>query len=88
MSKDKYVGKVVLVNLPNNSRPRYRWIVSKRDDGKYVARTPKIGVLIRDLHKKRSIDYGGEHTLPNGFTFWNSNTKRNSTLKKTKKRKL
>jgi hypothetical protein len=37
---------------PNNVRPRYRWIVSKIDDGKYIARTPKIGVLIKDLGKK------------------------------------
>ena len=82
MSKDKYVGKVILVNLPNNSRPRYRWIVSKRDDGKYIARTPKIGVLIRDLNKKRDTDYGMEHVLPKGFTFWNVN--RNFTSKKSK----
>ena len=95
MSKDKYVGKVMLVNLPNNSRPRYRWIVSKRDDGKYIVRTPKIGVLIRDLNKKRNTDYGKEHALPKGFTFWN--VKRNSTSRnkprnkpknKTKKTKL
>ena len=70
MTKDKYVGKVLLVNLPNNSRPRYRWIVSKRNDGKYIARTPKIGVLIRELNKKRETDYGAEHILPKGFTFW------------------
>ena len=50
---DKHIGKVILVELPNNSRPRYRWIVSKRDDGKYIARAPKIGILIRDLNKKR-----------------------------------
>ena len=30
MVYDKYVGKVVLVNLPNNKRPRYRWIVKKK----------------------------------------------------------
>ena len=85
MSKDKYIGKVLLVNLPNNSRPRYRWIVSKRDDGKYIARTPKIGVLIRDLNKQRHNDYGEEHALPKGFTFWNAN--KNSIAKKLKKTK-
>ena len=52
MVHDKYIGKVVLVNLPNNKRPRYRWIVKKNDDGRYIARTPKLGVLLRDLHKK------------------------------------
>ena len=85
MSKDKYVDKVLLVNLPNNSRPRYRWIVSKRDDGKYIARTPKIGVLIRDLNKKRNTDYGPEHALPKGFAFWNAS--KNSISKKLKNKK-
>lgn len=85
MSKDKYVGKVVMINLPNNLRPRFRWIVSKRDDGKYIARTPKIGVLIRDLNKKRDTDFGSEHVLPKGFTFRNTN--RSSTSKKSKKQK-
>ncbi len=55
---DKYIGKVILVNLPNNKRPRYRWIVRKRDDGRYIVRTPKIGVLIRDQ------DFGKETLLP------------------------
>jgi hypothetical protein len=54
---DKYIGKVILVNLPNNKRPRYRWIVRKRDDGRYIVRTPKIGVLIRDLNLKRDRDF-------------------------------
>lgn len=85
MFKDKYVGEVLLVNLPNNLRPRYRWIVSKKDDGKYIARTPKIGVLIRDLKKKRDTDYGSEHVLPKGFTFWN--VMKNRTSKKSKKSK-
>lgn len=49
---DKYIGKVILVNLPNNKRPRYRWIIRKRDDGRYIVRTPKICVLIRDLNLK------------------------------------
>ena len=29
MVHDKYIGKVLLVELPNNLRPRYRWIVKK-----------------------------------------------------------
>ena len=28
---DKHIGKVILVELPNNSRPRYRQIVKKID---------------------------------------------------------
>ena len=55
---DKYIGKVILVNLPNNKRPR------KRDDGRYIVRTPKIGVLIRDLMLKRDKDFGKETLLP------------------------
>ena len=38
---DKYIGKVLLVHLPNNKRPRYRWIVKKNDNGRYIARAPK-----------------------------------------------
>ncbi len=40
--KDKYVGKVILVNLPNNKSPRYRWIVRKRNDNRYIIRAPKL----------------------------------------------
>jgi len=35
-----------------------KWIARKRDDGRYIVRTPKIGVLIRDP------DYGKETLLP------------------------
>ena len=35
-----------------------KWIVKKRDDGLYIVRTPKIGVLIRDQ------DFGKETLLP------------------------
>ena len=58
-----YVGKVILVNLPNNKRPRYRWIVRKRDDGRFIVRTPKDGALIRDLRLKRDNDFGKESLL-------------------------
>jgi hypothetical protein len=93
MIKDIHVGKVVLVNLPNNSRPRYRWIVTKRDDGRYIARTPKLGILIRDLHKKIDNDYNSEHLLPKDVSFWKAKiqTKRRKVKKsnknKTKRRK-
>lgn len=30
---DKYIGKVLIVQLPNNVRPRFRWIVRKIHDG-------------------------------------------------------
>ena len=83
MVDDKYVGKVLMVQLPNNSRPRFRWIVKKRDDGRYIARSPKIGVLIRDLDKKLDKDYNSEHLLPKNFSFWKSLSK----SKKSKKSK-
>ena len=90
MVHDKYVGKVVLVNLPNNKRPRYRWIVKKRDDGRYIARTPKIGVLIRDLHKKIEKDFNSEHLLPKNISFWKSarerRGKRSRRVKRTRTR--
>ena len=75
MVHDKYVGKVVLVYLPNNKRPRHRWIVKKNDDGRYIARTPKIGVLIRDLNKKLEKDFNSEHLLPKNISFWKSASK-------------
>ena len=87
MIDDKYIGKVVLVNLPNNSRPRYRWIVKKRDDGRYIARTPKTGILIRDLNKKLEKDYNPEHILPKNFSFWKSLSQERKSKKKTKKNK-
>ena len=48
---DKYVEKVLMVQLPNNVKPRFRWIVRKIHDRRYITRAPKIGVLIRDLDK-------------------------------------
>ena len=68
-----YIGKVILVELPNNKRARYRWIVRKREDGRFIVRTPKDGVLLRDLNKKRDYDYGKETLLPKGATIWTSN---------------
>ena len=59
-----YVGKIVYVELPNTKRKRLRWIVRTREDGRYIIRTPKIGVLIRDLNKKRDSDYGKETLMP------------------------
>lgn len=94
MPKDKYVGKVLMVNLPNNKRPRFRWIVRKREDGRYIARAPKIGVLIRDLDKKLDEDYNKEQLLPKDFTFEESpilkkkskkNSNNNNKTKKSKK---
>ena len=38
---DKYIDKTILVNLSNTKRRQYRWIVSERDDDRYIVRTPK-----------------------------------------------
>ncbi len=80
--KNKYVGKVLYIHTHKNSRPRYRWIVRQRDDGRYIARTPKIHTLIRQLKYKRDKDFGKEHLLPNDFSFWKHNGSRRSTRKR------
>ena len=61
---DKYIGKVVLLKLPNNNRPRYFWIVRKKESGRYIIRSPKNGVLIRDLKLLRNSDFGAEKIMP------------------------
>ena len=63
---DKHIGKVIFTILPNTKRPQYRWIIRKRQDGRYVTRLPKVGVLLRELKLKRDNDYGKETLLPIG----------------------
>lgn len=63
---DKYIGKVVYLKLPNNKKPRYFWIVRKNENGKYIIRSPKIGILIKDLNKKSNNDFGPEKLMPLG----------------------
>ena len=69
VKKDKYIGKVILVKLPNNKRRRYRWITRKNENGRYYARAPKIGVLIRDLDLKRDKDFNKEVLLPKNTVY-------------------
>ena len=71
---DKYIGKVILVNLP-----RHRWIVRKRDDGRYIVRTPKIGIRIGELDLLRNDDFGKETLLPK-----NSKPNYTAEIKKSK----
>jgi len=78
---EKKVGKVVFLHLPNIKRPQYRWIVRKRDDGRYITRVPKVGVLLRNLRLKRNDDYGKETLLPIGSKLYS----RSKTLKRKKK---
>ena len=61
---DKYIGKVAFLKLPNNNTPRYFWIVRKKENGRYIIRSPKIGVLIKDLKLLRNIDFGPEKIMP------------------------
>ena len=70
MPKDKNVGKVKMVYLPNNKYPQWRWIVKKREDGRYIARTPNMGVLIRDLSRKFDKHYKPEKLLPKNISFY------------------
>ena len=86
---DKYIGKVILLYLPNNKRPRYRWIVRKRDDGRYIVRAPKIGTLRKDINLKRNSDFNKETLLPKNskiYEYQNEISKKSHTKKnKTKK---
>ena len=81
MPKNKYIGKVVFVNLPGVSRPRMRWVVRINENGKYVLRAPKVGVMVRNLQMHRDEDFGPETILPKGASFFNSKGK----SKKSKK---
>ena len=60
---DTYIGKVILLRIPNVKRRRYRWIVKKQVNGRYVVRAPKVGVLHRELRLKRPSDFGKETLL-------------------------
>ena len=63
---EKSIGKVVLLHIPNTKRPQYKWIVRKRDDGRYITRSPKRGVVLNKLQLKRDCDYNKEVLLPIG----------------------
>jgi len=85
---EKNIGKVILVSLPNTKRPQYRWIVKKREDGRYITRTPKIGVLLRTLQMKKNEDFGKETLLPIGSKpYIGMKTAKNKRKTKTKKKK-
>ena len=81
---DKYIGKVILLYLPNNKHPRYRWIVRKRDDGRYIVRAPKIGTLRKDIDLKRDNDFNKETLLPKNSKIYEH---QNEISKKSKKNK-
>jgi hypothetical protein len=68
--------KVVRVEIPGVQRTRYRWIVRKRDDGRYIVRAPKIGVAVKDLSLLRESDWGKETLLPIGSKILSRQTRR------------
>ena len=75
------VGKIVhRVRLPGQSGHRIRWITGVSKNGQLKARAPKIGVMIRDLKKKRNSDFGPERVLPKGTIV--PKQKKSSTRKK------
>lgn len=88
---NKYIGKVILINLPGVKRPRYRWIVRIREDGRVIVRTPKINVRLYDLKFCRDKDFNKETLLPNNSSVWKSisekNKKRNSRTSRISKSK-
>ena len=63
---DKFIGKVVQLKTPNNNKSRYFWIVEKNSNGRYIIRSPKIGILIKDLDKLKDKDYGPKKIMPLG----------------------
>ena len=63
---DKYIGKVIYLKLPKNKWHQIFWIVRKNENGKYIIRSSKIGVLLNDLDKKRNKDYSPEKLMPIG----------------------
>ena len=81
MPKDKYIGKIVRVYLPNMKRPKYRWIIKKRDDGRYIVRAPKRNVYFRDLNKKLDHHFNKEELLPKNSLFVQTKTSKNKQKK-------
>lgn len=63
---EKYIGKVILVHLPGMKRPQYRWIVRKREDGRFIIRVPKSGVF--DSLMKIQVYYLSNSYLQDIFT--------------------
>ena len=57
--------KIVQLNFPNKSI-RWVWLVKIRDDGRYIIRSPKYDILIRELKFKRDKDFGPEKLAPKG----------------------
>jgi len=67
------IGSVVLVKIPGNKKPQYRWITERRDDGRFMVRTPIKELSIETIKKGvgfiRDKDYEKPHLLPIGSQY-------------------
>lgn len=65
----RYVGKVLMVKLPDRKHKVWRWVSGVSKTGRLMARAPKIGVKIQDLFLKRPKDFGRPVILPSKTVF-------------------
>jgi len=70
MPKDRHVGKLSYVKLPTGKRFVWRWIVRKREDGRYIVRVPKGNPSIATAALKHDSDFSKEGLLPIGTVFY------------------
>lgn len=61
----KDVGRLIKVFIPTNKRANWRFITRYNEKTKrFYAKVPKLGLLLKDLTKGRSKDFGQEKILP------------------------
>ena len=60
----KKINKIIQLQIPNNRNIRWAWLISEREDGRYIVRYPKKDILINRLDKKRNKDFYSEKLAP------------------------
>lgn len=60
----KKINKIIQLQIPNNRNIRWTWLISEREDGRYIVRYPKKGILINQLSKKRDKDFYPQKLAP------------------------
>lgn len=60
----KKINKIIQLQIPNNRNIRWAWLISEREDGRYIVRYPKKNILINKLSKKRNKDFYPEKLAP------------------------
>jgi hypothetical protein len=80
---DKYIGETIQLKIPSTKYSTWRWIIRKRQDGRYIVRHPKIGVKIKDLNIHNISDYGEETLLPKGATVFGNPRRKTRKNKKS-----